>query len=62
MEKNTFLAPLPPKGNSPDTSMAKVNKPDGPSPLTIKNILNYSKALRVHKRAKGDDFVEYIVN
>lgn len=62
MGKNTFLAPLPQKGTSSDTPVSGVKKQDEPSPITIKNILNYSKSLRLHKRTKGNDFIEYIAN
>jgi hypothetical protein len=62
MEKNTFLVPVPPKGSSTDTPLPQVKKPEEPSLLTIQNILNYSKALKVHKRPKGYDFIEYLAN
>jgi hypothetical protein len=62
MEKNTFLVPIPSKGNSNDTPLPQVNKVEVPSLQTIQNILNYSKALKVHKRPKAYDFIEYLAN
>ena len=37
-------------------------KQAGPSKQTIKNILNFSKALHVEPKADGKGFVEYIAN
>ncbi|HXB13494.1 MAG TPA: hypothetical protein VNZ45_16015 [Bacteroidia bacterium] len=62
MEKNTFLASVPPKGSSTDTTVPQIIKEALPSLQTIQNILNYSKALKVHKRSKGKDFIEYLAN
>jgi hypothetical protein len=62
MGKNTFLAPVPPKGSSTDTTVPQVIKTAEPSIQTIQNILNYSRALKVHKRSKGKDFIEYLAN
>jgi len=62
MEKNTFLVPVPPKGSSSNTSVPQVIRQEEPSLQTIQNILNYSKALKVHKRPKGKDFIEYLAN
>jgi hypothetical protein len=62
MEKNTFLALISSKGSSSDTAVPQMIKKIEPSSETIQNILNYSKALKVHKRSKGKDFIEYLAN
>ena len=62
MEKNTSLVLLPKKGKSPDTYARKMTAKEGPSQQVLNNILNYSRALKVEKRPKGNDFVEYIIN
>jgi hypothetical protein len=62
MRKSTTLALLPGSGKPSKASLPKVKEQDGPSELTIQNILNYSKALRVSKPIKGKEFIEYIAN
>ncbi len=61
MEKNTQW-PLSSAGRKKGTSKTAVKENEGPSAQTIKNILNYSKALNVAKGSKGLDFIEYLSN
>lgn len=61
MGKITSLVLLPGSGKTSGTSMPKIKAADEPSELVIKNILNYSRALKVEKTSKGKA-VEYIAN
>ncbi len=61
MGKNTHWLLLP-QGSSKTSSLKARKEKDCPSELTIRNILNYSKALKISKGLKGVDFIEYLSN
>jgi hypothetical protein len=61
MEKNTNTVLLSSKVISAPTP-TQVKEKKEPSALVIKNILNYSKTLKIEQCKDGKTFVEYITN
>jgi hypothetical protein len=62
MEKNTSLVLLSDSGISINTPHFEKKDEVTPSEQTIKNILNFSKALKVEQCKDGEIFVEYTAN